>query len=459
MATNNYLITGYWGEPHVTAENDRGINAGIFGAGRFVLPVGERFKAEYIGNNTIRIYDGKLMNNGAAGGIPAGEFVDLLITNANQNMKRNDLIVFQYEQDTSTLVERGTFVVVQGTESSGTAVDPALTQQNLLSGEAVFDQMALWRISVSGATIAAPVQVFEVAPSIGEAKKAADSAQKTADSKAAASHNHSAANITSGVLPVARGGTGKGSVTSGNFLVGNGTGDLTEKTPAEVMSAIGAAASSHKHATSDITSGTLGVARGGTGKSTLGSGKFLLGNGTSAVAEKSVDEVKDLLGVEVGKWHTVEIIPFDQDLVQEFSSAITKTLPVPMDFSKYNYEFQAVVFGFTKKSGASGSSGLHINLGTTQIGRSIVSTIQENGSQTLSFPETARLDGYLTDDSCVSTRYGKQNATLEYPYETISIQSFSGANNTFDSVKINTSNSGTHQTYGIHFQYRAMEKG
>lgn len=38
--TENYLITGYWGEPHVTAENDRGINAAIFGAGRFVLPVG-----------------------------------------------------------------------------------------------------------------------------------------------------------------------------------------------------------------------------------------------------------------------------------------------------------------------------------------------------------------------------------------------------------------------------------
>ena len=83
---DNYLITGYWGEPHVTAENDRGINAAIFGAGRFVLPVGEQFKAEYIGNNTIRMYDGKLMNNGAAGGIPVGEYIDLPIANAGQGM-------------------------------------------------------------------------------------------------------------------------------------------------------------------------------------------------------------------------------------------------------------------------------------------------------------------------------------------------------------------------------------
>ena len=86
----NYLITGYWGEPHVTAENDRGINAAIFGAGRYVLPVGEQFRAEYIGNNTVRMYDGKLTDNGAAAGIPAGRYVDLTISEAGQGMNRND---------------------------------------------------------------------------------------------------------------------------------------------------------------------------------------------------------------------------------------------------------------------------------------------------------------------------------------------------------------------------------
>lgn len=160
--SDNYLITGYWGEPHVTAENDRGINAAMFGTGRFVLPVGEQFRAAYIGNNTIRLYDGKLMDNGAAAGIPVGEYVDLLIANAGQGMKRNDLIVFQYSRDASTLVESGRFVVVQGAETSGTAVDPVLTQEDLLSGNATFDQMALWRVSVSGTAIAAPTRVAEV---------------------------------------------------------------------------------------------------------------------------------------------------------------------------------------------------------------------------------------------------------------------------------------------------------
>ena len=162
----NYLITGYWGEPHVTSENDRGINAAIFGAGRFVLPVGEQFRAEYIGNNTVRMYDGKLMDNGAVAGIPAGEYIDLLIPEAGQGMNRNDLIVFQYTQDRSTLIEKGVFMVLSGEETSGTAIDPELSQEDLLTNEATLDQMALWRVSVSSTVISDPVQLFDVSINI-----------------------------------------------------------------------------------------------------------------------------------------------------------------------------------------------------------------------------------------------------------------------------------------------------
>lgn len=160
----NYLITGYWGEPHVTAENDRGINAATFGTGKFVLDVGKKFKAEYIGNNTVRMYDGKLLDNGAAAGIPSGEYVDLYIANAGQGMNRNDIIAFQYKQDMSTMIESGTFVVIQGEETSGTANDPDLTQGDLLDEKTTFDQMQLWRVSVSGVAIAAPEELFGVIP-------------------------------------------------------------------------------------------------------------------------------------------------------------------------------------------------------------------------------------------------------------------------------------------------------
>lgn len=43
-----------------------------------------------------------------------------------------------------------------------------------------------------------------------------------------------------GILPVSKGGTGKATVTKGNYLVGDGTGRLVEKTPSMVCTNIGA---------------------------------------------------------------------------------------------------------------------------------------------------------------------------------------------------------------------------
>lgn len=191
---DNYLITGYWGTPHVTSENDRGINAATFGVGRSVLPVGEEFKAEYIGNNTIRMYDGKLVDNGAVAGIPAGEYVDLTISNAGQGKKRNDLIVFQYSKDASTLIETGVFTVLRGAETSGTAADPVPTQNDILAGNATIDQYALWRVSVNGTTISAPVKLFNVSTPLS--------------GKSNTTHTHTlTAGSILGVLPVSKGGT------------------------------------------------------------------------------------------------------------------------------------------------------------------------------------------------------------------------------------------------------------
>ena len=222
---DNYLITGYWGEPHVTAENDRGINAAIFGPGRFVLPVGEQFRAEYIGNNTIRVYDGKLVDNGAAGGIPAGKYVDLMISEAGQGMNRNDLIVFQYEKNTSTLVESGKFIVVKGAETSGTAADPALKQADLLSDSATFDQMALWRVPISTATISAPVQVFTVLNNLQGVKSSADSKAPKSHASTGTTYGVSSASNyghakASGTTPKAPGTASTGSET-GSFARGD----------------------------------------------------------------------------------------------------------------------------------------------------------------------------------------------------------------------------------------------
>lgn len=69
---------------------------------------------------------------------------------------------------------------------------------------------------------------------------------------APAPHQHSAADITSGTLVVARGGTGLSTATAGSYLIGNGANAFQLKAPADVLTDIGAAAKQHSHPISDI---------------------------------------------------------------------------------------------------------------------------------------------------------------------------------------------------------------
>lgn len=64
-----------------------------------------------------------------------------------------------------------------------------------------------------------------------------------------------------------------------------GTGAATA---AAALTNLGAAAATHNHAASNITSGTLPVARGGTGVATLTSGAALIGNGANAVTTRNI---------------------------------------------------------------------------------------------------------------------------------------------------------------------------
>ena len=60
------IITGYTGTPHITAENDRDINIGIFGSKSYVLQTGTMLTAEISNNNEIKVRDGVIMHQGCA---------------------------------------------------------------------------------------------------------------------------------------------------------------------------------------------------------------------------------------------------------------------------------------------------------------------------------------------------------------------------------------------------------
>ena len=83
-------------------------------------------------------------------------------------------------------------------------------------------------------------------------------------------HTHSTSDITSGTLPIARGGTN--ATTASGALSNLGGVPTTRTINSKALSSnitlnasdVGAAESNHTHSTSDITSGTLPIARGGT---------------------------------------------------------------------------------------------------------------------------------------------------------------------------------------------------
>lgn len=126
---------------------------------------------------------------------------------------------------------------------------------------------------------------------------------------------------TTGTLSAARGGTGLTSFTTGNYLRASGTTSLEQRTPAQVLTDIGAAAASHAHG--NITStGSIGstagriVTTGANGSlqamAGTATGQLLYWNGTEWVNVPPGNSGQVLTLVNgVPKWTGTSAIPTD----------------------------------------------------------------------------------------------------------------------------------------------------
>lgn len=159
---NLHLVTGYQGQSHVAAEDHGSLNAAIVGSGNYVLNRGFQFAATVISNNTIRISGGDLLIQGRHTRLAGGAFVDLAIDNGTQGNGRNDLIVCRYTKNATTGVEECNLVVIKGTETTGTAVDPDYSAGDILDSADAQVDFPLWRIPLDGLTVGTPVQLFKV---------------------------------------------------------------------------------------------------------------------------------------------------------------------------------------------------------------------------------------------------------------------------------------------------------
>lgn len=161
------IITGYTGSPHVTAEQDRDINIGIFGNESYVLQTGSQLTAEVSSNNEIKVRDGVIMHQGCAASIKKNTYDSLTITNGSQGMKRVDLIVARYSRDPSTNAESLTLKVIQGTPSENSPTVPGYTTGDIQSGDLVAD-MPLYQVILNGLNITEVKKLFSLQGSIAE---------------------------------------------------------------------------------------------------------------------------------------------------------------------------------------------------------------------------------------------------------------------------------------------------
>lgn len=162
------IITGYRGEPHITAQEDRDINLGVVGNSLtdvYVLDVGQQLAADIVSANEVRIRDGILVMQGCAASIDYGAYDSLTISNGTQGMLRTDIIAAQYEKDADTNVESLTLVVIEGTPDASDPQAPSLQGGDIQGGDNLV-QLPLYQVNIDGVAIDSVEAQFIAATSL-----------------------------------------------------------------------------------------------------------------------------------------------------------------------------------------------------------------------------------------------------------------------------------------------------
>lgn len=144
--------------PHIYAYDQALINNAIIG-GDAVHEMFDNLLATKVSNNIVTIAPGTFSIQGHFGNVVYGTTEPMTIENGTAGQKRNDLICAKFKRTNDTDVI--SLVVVKGTNSATTPVDPTIIQQDLLTGgtERLFP---LWRVSLDGVNITTLTQLFTV---------------------------------------------------------------------------------------------------------------------------------------------------------------------------------------------------------------------------------------------------------------------------------------------------------
>ena len=147
------IITGYRGEPHVTAQQVRYRNIATFGwSPRVIYGINSELDATVVSANEVSIASGMVSCQGCTAEIPLGTSESVSIDNGSQGMLRKDLIVVRYTKNASTGVESMSLVVIKGTPASSNPQTPSYTTGSISAGDTLVD-FPLYRVNINGISI------------------------------------------------------------------------------------------------------------------------------------------------------------------------------------------------------------------------------------------------------------------------------------------------------------------
>jgi len=171
------IITGYRAEPHITAQQVRDVNIGIFGASAHILKgVGSEMTATVVSANEVEIADGALVAEGCTAEIQYGTTESMAIENGKQDMKRIDLIVARYARNSDTGVESMELMVIKGTSAATNPAVPTYNTGTIADGDSPVD-FPIYQVNIDGISITsvdALVDVVSVPSMVEEVQNGVD---------------------------------------------------------------------------------------------------------------------------------------------------------------------------------------------------------------------------------------------------------------------------------------------
>lgn len=145
------LIDGHAGEPHIDGSDAGIFKAGVCGEEGGILATSNKCACTINSNTSITIAEGELIMPTSGRLVRVKSPETLTITTGSASQKRNDLVVARYSKNSTTEIETVSLVVLRGTPTTGTPIDPATEVGDL----------KLYRLQLNGLTLQTPVKLAE----------------------------------------------------------------------------------------------------------------------------------------------------------------------------------------------------------------------------------------------------------------------------------------------------------